>query len=293
MDTSSSAELRAFDATMRTGSMSAAAKLLGLRQPTVSAHIANLERQFGADLFVRRGRGLQPTDMARRLAEITSRIYRAEEDAALLLASVRSRYEGTLRLCSIGPYNIVPIIAAFRQRHPRIQMSLSVGDSRSVVGAITQYRQDVGMLLHAVDDPDVHCVPYRRQPLVVFAARGHPLAHRGVIDISALDGQEFVLREEGSQTRSVFEAGMHAAGVRIRSSVEIGSRESVREAVAQGLGLGVVAQTAFIPDVRLVALEIKGLNLATHAHLICMADRKSEALIQEFLKLALQVRPAQ
>jgi DNA-binding transcriptional LysR family regulator len=161
------------------------------------------------------------------------------------------------------------------------------------VGAITQYRQDVGMLLHAVDDPDVHCVPYRRQPLVVFAARGHPLAHRGVIDISALDGQEFVLREEGSQTRSVFEAGMRAAGVRIRSSVEIGSRESVREAVAQGLGLGVVAQTAFIPDVRLVALEIKGLNLATHAHLICMADRKSEALIQEFLKLALQVRPAQ
>jgi len=293
MDTSSSAELRAFDATMRTGSMSAAAKLLGLRQPTVSAHIANLERQFGADLFVRRGRGLQPTDMARRLAEITSRIYRAEEDAALLLASVRSHYEGTLRLCSIGPYNIVPIIAAFRQRHPRIQMSLSVGDSRSVVGAITQYRQDVGMLLHAVDDPDVHCVPYRRQPLVVFAARGHPLAHRGVIDISALNGQEFVLREEGSQTRSVFEAGMRASGVRIRSSVEIGSRESVREAVALGLGLGVVAQTAFIPDVRLVALEIKGLNLATHAHLICMADRKSEALIQEFLKLALQVRPAQ
>lgn len=293
MDTSSSAELRAFDATMRTGSMSAAAKLLGLRQPTVSAHIANLERQFGADLFVRRGRGLQPTDMARRLAEITSRIYRAEEDAALLLASVRSHYEGALRLCSIGPYNIVPIIAAFRKKHPRIRLSLSVGDSRNVVAAITQYRQDIGMLLHAVDDPNVHCVPYRRQPLVVFAARGHALAQKGAIDIRALDGQEFVLREEGSQTRSVFEAGMHAAGIRIRNAVEIGSRESVREAVAQGLGLGVVAQTAFIPDARLVALDVKGLDLATHVHLICMRERKSEALIQEFLKLALRVRPAQ
>ncbi len=101
------------------------------------------------------------------------------------------------------------------------------------------------------------------------------------------------MREEGSQTRSVFEAGVRAAGIRIRSAIEIASRESVREAVAQGLGLGVVAQTAFIPDVRLVALEVKGLNLATHAHLICMAERRSEALIQEFLRLALQVRPAQ
>lgn len=286
MDTSSSAELRAFEATVRTGSMSAAAKLLGIRQPTVSAHIASLEGQFGSALFVRHGRGLQPTEMARRLAEITSRISRAEDDAALLLASVRSNYEGTIRVCAIGPYNVIPIIVAFRREYPLIRISMTVGDSRSVVRAITEYRQDVGLLLHAVDHPAVHCLPFRRQPLVVFAEKHHPLAMRGAIDLHELDGQEFVLREEGSQTRSVFEAGMRDAGIRIRCSIEVGSRESVREAVAQRLGLGVVGKTAFVPHPSLVALNVRGLALATHAHLICLAERKSDALVERFLQAA-------
>ncbi|MFN6169822.1 MAG: LysR substrate-binding domain-containing protein [Burkholderiales bacterium] len=292
MDTSSSAELRAFDATIRTGSMSAAANLLGIRQPTVSAHIANLERQFGSDLFVRHGRGLQPTEMARRLAEITSRISRAEDDAALLLASVRSHYEGALRVCAIGPYNVMPIIAAFHTKYPRIRISMTLGDSRTVVRAVTEHRQDVGLLLHAVEDPAVHCLPFRRQPLIVFAEKHHPLAICGAINLPDLDGQEFVLREEGSHTRKVFEAGMREAGIRIRTAIEVGSRESVREAVAQRLGLGVVARTAFVPDPRLVALDIRGLTLATHVHLICLAERKSDALVERFLQTAESLKPA-
>lgn len=292
MNTSSSAELRAFDATVRTGSMSAAASLLGIRQPTVSAHIASLERQFGSSLFVRHGRGLQPTDMARHLSEITSRISRAEEDAALLLASVRSHYEGALRVCAIGPYNVMPIIAVFRTKYPRIRISMTVGDSRSVVRLITEQRQDVGLILHAVEEPTVHCVPLIRQPLVVFAEKNHPLAAHSSVDLQALDSQEFVLREEGSQTRKVFEAGMRDAGIRIRCAIEVGSRESVREAVAHGLGLGVVAKKAFLPDPRLVALDVRGLKLATHVHLICLAERKSDSLIKRFIQTAELLKPS-
>jgi LysR family transcriptional regulator, low CO2-responsive transcriptional regulator len=291
MDTSSSSELRAFDATFRTGSMSAAARLLGIRQPTISAHIANLERQYGSHLFVRHGRGLQPTTLARHLAEITSRISRAEEDAALFLACIRSQYEGALRVCAIGPYNVMPVIATFRAKYPRIRISLAVGDSRNVVREVIEQRQDIGLILHAVNDPLVHCVPFRLQPLVVFAERRHPLAVCGSIDLHDLDGQEFVLREEGSQTRSVFEAGMRDAGIQIRCSIEVGSREAVREAVALQLGLGVVARTAFVPDPRLVALEVRGLTLATHVHLICLAERKTDALIERFLHVAALLRP--
>ncbi|MFM7294803.1 MAG: LysR substrate-binding domain-containing protein [Burkholderiales bacterium] len=291
MDTSSSAELRAFDATFRTGSMSAAASLLGIRQPTISAHIANLERQYGSELFVRYGRGLQPTEMARRLAEITSRISRAEDDAALLLASVRSQYEGTLRVCAIGPYNVMPIIAAFRTQYPRIRISMAVGDSRTVVRSVADRQQDVGLLLHAVGDAAFYCLPFRRQPIIVFAEKHHPLAIRSTVDLQALDGQDFVLREEGSQTRRVFEAGMNDAGIRIRCAIEVGSREAVREAVAHRLGLGVVAKTAFVPDPRLVALDVRGLTLATHVHLICLAERKSDALVERFLQTAELLKP--
>jgi LysR family transcriptional regulator, low CO2-responsive transcriptional regulator len=285
MNLSSSAELRAFDATARTGSMSAAARLLGIRQPTVSAHIAALEQRFKLELFLRLARGVQLTHFGQALHEVTNRIYRAEEQAAQLLLSARSQYEGHLRICAIGPHNVVPMIRRYRELHPNIQIAVSVGDSRKIVERILDNRDDLGLLLHAVDDARIHCVPYRRQPLVVFASRTHALAARPSLMLADLQGQEFVLREEGSQTRSVFEAGLAGAGVQVRSALEMGSREAVREAVAQGLGLGVVAQTAFVPDPRLALLRIQDMALFTHVHVICLKERQSAPLVSQFLSV--------
>ena len=283
MDISSSAELKAFDATARTGSMSAAARLLGIRQPTISAHIAGLEKRFGVELFVRRGRGVELTTFGQALHEISNRIYHAEQQAALLLLSARSQYEGHLKVAAVGPYNVLPMVKRYRTLFPRIRLAINVGDSRQIVDSILDHRDDVGVMLHAVDDQRVHCIPYRRQPLIVFASVSHPLASLKTMTLSDLEGQEFVLREQGSQTRSIFESGLAVAGVRVRSSLEVGSREAVRESVAQGLGLGVVAQTAFVADSRLVILPISDMTLSTHVHVICLVERLSAPLIASFL----------
>lgn len=286
MPLSSSAELRAFDATARTGSMSAAAKLLGLRQPTVSAHIASLERTYSIELFHRRGGRIELTGFGALLREVTHRIYRGEEQAAALLLGARSHYEGVLKLGAIGPHNITPMVALFRRRHPQVHVAVAIGDSRAVAARVLDQQDDLGVLLHAVDDPRVHCLPYRRQSLLVFAPTGHELARRPALTLPNLQGFEFVLREEGSRTRQTFLAGLAAAGVSIRTSVEMGSREAVREAVAQGLGLGVVAQTAFVPDPRLVVLEISGMAMHTHVHVICLRERRDAPLIASFLRVA-------
>ncbi len=282
---SSSAELRAFDATARSGSMSAAARLLGLRQPTVSAHIASLERAYGVELFHRRGGRIELTGFGALLHEVTHRIYRGEEQAAALLLAARSHYEGVLRLGAIGPYNVTPMVARFRQSHPQVRVAVALGDSRRVAARVLDQQDDLGLLLHAVDDPRVHCLPYRRQPLVVLAPAGHPLAHGGPLTLHDLQGQEFVLREEGSRTRQNFLAGLAAAGVSVRTSVEMGSREAVREAVAQGLGLGVAARPAFVPDARVVVLDIPGLALHTHVHVICLRERREAPLVAAFLRV--------
>ena len=283
MDISSSAELKAFDATARSGSMSAAARLLGIRQPTISAHIAGLEKRFGVELFVRRGRGVGLTTFGRALHEVSNRIYRAEQQAELLLLGARSQYEGHLKVSAVGPYNVLPMVKRYRTLYPRIRLAMSVGDSRQIVESILDHRDDVGVMLHAVNDPRVYCVPYRRQALIVFASTSHRLADLKAMTLTDLEGQEFVLREQGSQTRSIFESGLAAAGVRVRSSLEVGSREAVREAVAQGLGLGVVAQTAFVADSRLVVLPIRDMTLSTHVHVICLAERRPAPLIASFL----------
>lgn len=286
MPSSSSAELRAFDAAARAGSMSAAARQLGLRQPTVSAHIASLERSFGVELFHRVSGRIELTGFGVLLQEATGRMFRGEEQAQALLLGARHEYEGVLAIGAVGPYNVVPVLARFRAQRPRVKIVVAMGDSRTVARRVLEQQDDIGVLLHAVDEPRIHCVPHRRQPLVVFAHREHALAARGGLRPQDLQGEEFVQREEGSRTRQIFEQGMAAFGVVIRTSLEMGSRESVREAVAQGLGLGVVARTAFVPDPRLVVLPIAGLALHTHVHLVCRRERRDAPLIAAFLAQA-------
>lgn len=98
------------------------------------------------------------------------------------------------------------------------------------------------------------------------------------------------MRENGSTTRRVFKEGLRAAGVTVRVAMEIGSRESIREAVAECIGLGVVSKTAYVPDPRLVPLAIEGANLTTHSHVICLKDRQRSRLVAQFLEIAEELR---
>jgi LysR family transcriptional regulator, low CO2-responsive transcriptional regulator len=285
--------LKVFDATARLGSLSAAARELGLRQPTLSAHIAKLEAQYGVELFYRRGRRLALTDFGNTLRESTHRMFRAEADAFAMLAAVRSQYSGQLTICAVGPYNVTPLVRRFRELLPNVRVVVSVGDSQQIIERILDFQCDIGVPVHGVNDPALHCVPYRRQRLVVFASANHPLAKRQSLTLRELHLQEFVVREDGSTTRRVFEQSLRAANVRIRVSVEMGSREAVREAVAQGLGIGVVADAAYIPDARLVRLNVVDFDAHTHAHIVCLAERVQVPLIETFLQVVNETRDAQ
>jgi aminoethylphosphonate catabolism LysR family transcriptional regulator len=281
-----SSELRAFSAAARLGSMSAAARELALTQPTVSAHVAALERRFGVELFFRKGRRIELTEFGESLHEITHRMFSAEHDAMALLHQARSEYCGRLRLCAVGPYNVTPLIRQYRACWPRVQIAVAISDSAEIVRRVLDHQGDIGMPLQAVEDPRLHCEPYRRQALVIFGPREHPLLRqRSVLGVEDLHGQEFVLREPGSSTRRAFEATLAQAGVAVRCAVQMGSREAVREAVAQGLGLGVVAELAYVADARLAVLPIRHASLYTHPHLICLKDRLSTRLIANFVSV--------
>ncbi|HSV35135.1 MAG TPA: LysR substrate-binding domain-containing protein [Ramlibacter sp.] len=283
------AELRAFHAAARLGGMSAAARQLGLTQPTVSAHVARLEKLYGLELFYRRGRSVELTDFGRSLLATTHRLFDAEAEALTMLLQGQSAYRGKLRICAVGPYNVMPMIREFRARHSGVQIAMSLGDSRQIVERILDYQGDVGLLVHAVDDPRILCLPHRRQPLVVFCAAGHPLAALESPQLADLAGQLFVLREPGSTTRLVLEQALRRCGVSIRCDVEMGSREAVHEAVAQGLGLGVVSETAYRHDPRTVKLPLRSDELVTHAHVVCLKERAKSVLVARFLDVACQL----
>ena len=134
-------ELKAFDATARAGSMSAAARLLGLRQPTISAHIAHLESAWGVELFFRRGRRVELTEFGRTLRDATNRIFRAEEDALALLASARGQIKrlgmAGLRRCQRGDLGQIGL--RFEQREDQL-IDLRPGNADLVAGLLSDGR---------------------------------------------------------------------------------------------------------------------------------------------------------
>ena len=290
MPISHGAELRAFHAAARTGSMTAGARQLGLTQPTISAHIATLENLYQVELFFRRGRRVELTEFGRNLMEATHRLIDAEVEALSLLLHARGAGQGHLRICAVGPYNVTPMICNYRLAHPGVRISMSVGDSQQILQAIVQYQGDVGVLVHPVTDLRILCIPFRKQPLVFFAAVGHPLTRRRQLALRDLAGASFVMRERGSTTRQVLEQVLAEEGVQVRTDLEIGSREAVREAVAQGLGIGVVADTAYQPDARTVKLPIRCDRLFTHAHVVCLKERKDARLIAQFFAVVNALR---
>ena len=99
-------QLRSFHAVARSGSFTAAARELRVSQPTVTTQVKGLEREFGVELFVRRGRRIELTEAGRGLLDITRRLFSQEKEAADFLNESRELKTGHLRVGAVGPYQI-------------------------------------------------------------------------------------------------------------------------------------------------------------------------------------------
>ena len=123
---------RSFLAVLRLGSLSAAARTLGLTQPTLGRHIAELESALGQPLFVRSQSGLSPTEAARSLAPSAEAM---EAAAAAFLRTASGGLDepkGAVRLTAsefVGVEVLPQILAAFREAHPAVDIELAISDA--------------------------------------------------------------------------------------------------------------------------------------------------------------------
>lgn len=278
--------LRAFHAVASVGSFTRAARSLGVTQPTLSAQVKALEDDYGVALFDRRGRGIVVTTLGEQLLEITRRMFLFEEEAGELLARARDLTTGHLRVGADGPYHVVPFLASFAERYPAVHISLSIGNSEEILDSLAQYRADVAVVADVAADPRLERILCGEHRLVAFVPRQHGWARRRGVRIGDFDGLPIIMRETGSKTRQLLERAMAKAKVRSRVVMEIESREAVREAVAAGLGIGVVSEAEFGHDDRLVAVPITDAELGTREYLVCLKERRRLRIVSAFLDQA-------
>ncbi|MDH3473848.1 MAG: LysR substrate-binding domain-containing protein [Rhodospirillales bacterium] len=287
-----SAQLRAFHAVALAGSYTRASEARHVTQPTLSGQVKALEESYGVRLFERRARGVELTELGRSLLDITRRFYALEADAEQLLSAARSLTSGQLRVGADAPYHVVPLLAAFNRRHPGIRLSFSFGNSEQVLKDLLERRSEVAVLAELAPDRRVHAVPFRKDRLVAFVDRGHAWARRRSLRLEELADQRLVLREPGSITRAIFERALAAQGIVLGPVLEIGSREAVGEAVAAGLGIGVVFESEFGRDPRLHALALRGGALEAVEYAACLEDRRPVRVVRAFFELLRELNPA-
>ena len=282
-----SSELKAFYMVARLGSITLAAKKLGLSQPTVTTQIRNLESSYGVELFHRGGRRLALSEEGVRLLPMVKGLLQQESDIEFFLRN-SGLGQGTLRVAATAPYYILDLVKIFRERLPQVEVSVEIGNSQQVLHDLENYTTDVAVLAGLYDRPELLAREYARHAIILFAHVDHPLARREQVELGELHGLPLLLREQGSTTRTAIEKALQAAGVKPRTQLEIGSRESIREAVLRNIGISIIArhEVPHNPELRVISLE--GAPVM-HEYLYCLKERRQARLPAAFLGLAQEV----
>ncbi len=277
--------LRCFHAVATEGSFTEAAESLGVGQPSITTHVKALEEDFGLELFARHGHHVELTDVGSALLSITQHIFSLEEEAIGVLTEASGLRSGHLRIGAIGPSQVTEMIVTFGQQYPDVELSVSLGNSQDVLSGVLNFRSDIGILPIEEIDTRLHSVPFGENRIVLLVRDDHAWAALNNIDICDLEGERFVLREEGSATRHAFENALAQNHVNIRPVLAIGSREAVREAVANGLGVGIALEDETLPHERLKSLRVSGTEIVLHPHVVCLKERRGAPLIKAFFDL--------
>lgn len=282
----SHAHLRSFHAVATHGSFTRAAEFLHITQPTLSGQVKELEERYGIKLFIRHGRHIELTDIGRSAHAITRHMIRYEEEVEQLFLSARALTSGKLLVAADSPYIVTPLLAQFQRLYPGIQISIQYGNSQQLMSWLVSNRCDVAFLPNIPqDDERLFSIPLAPDRLVVFVNQDHNWADRRSISIEELLEQRIILREKGSRTRSIFEEAVERMGGKLNNVMEISGREGVREAVAAGFGIGIVAENELVADSRLRPLRVSNAELIHEEYFICLKERRSQRVTDAFLKM--------
>lgn len=278
-------QLRSFHAAAHHGSVTRAAQALHVSQPTMTTQIRALEETYGVELFYRHGRGLTLTPTGKALYAVSLRIFSDEVEALGLLKEHGGLRTGELRLGAVGPHHAMEIVAAFQPRFPGIRISMRPGNSEEMIESLLAYQTDVAVLARYHDDGRLHAVPYRTHPVVLLVPSTHRFAQRRSVKLAELADEPMLMREPGSTTRHALEAALQEAGVTPNVTMEIGSREAIREAVILGLGIAAVSAREHTPDERLATVAIRDARVETTTVIVCLAERRESRVIAAFLEI--------
>jgi DNA-binding transcriptional LysR family regulator len=254
-------QLGIFEAVARHLSYTRAAEALHLSQPAVSMQIKQLEENVGLPLFEQLGKKIYLTEAGRELSHYSRVIEQQLSEAESVLGELKGLHRGKLKIsvASTANYFIPTLLGSFSRRYPDVTVSLDVTNRETLLRQLTENTADLVVMGQPPAEADVEAQVFMDNPLVVVAPPGHTLAKEKKIPLARLQEETFLLRESGSGTRIAMERFFNGRGMRLRTGMEVGSNEAIKQSVQAGLGLGLLSRATIEQELalqRLVVLDV-------------------------------------
>lgn len=270
-----------------------AAEELYLSQPSVSAQVHELERLVGLPLFEQVGKRLVLTQAGQILEEHARKILGAVELAVDTLNRLRKLEAGHLRVAAsttVGTYLLPKVLGTFHARYPQVELTLDLKNSEEVCEEVRMGYIELGVIESSEGEvsDELELTPYREDELVVIVPPWHPWAGAGKIPLHALSQTILLWREPGSGTRRIAELALRQAGLQLPVTMEFGSTEAIKQAVAANVGIALVSQIAVGAEVTaglLATVQIADMKLQRTFHLVQRRGRQLSPLTIALLAL--------
>ena len=228
------------------GSFTNAAAFLSVGQPTLSRQIADLETEFGQDLFDRNGRGVVLTQAGSQLLEHTRGILMQVGRAREELETTRSGDAGHITLglpSSLGNVVTVPLVKAFARTLPKSRLALSEGLSAYILERLSVGRIDCALAYNATASEDFDVTPLLEDQLFLVASASHTKKPAS-IHLSELADYPLVIPGRPHANRMTVEHALSNIGKKIQIAHEVECIAAIVDLVRLGHGFGVLSLTA-------------------------------------------------
>ncbi len=272
-------QLRAIRAVAEHGTLSAAAEAVGLTPPAIHTQLRILEENMDCKLVDRGGaQGARLTAEGQAVLDAEVTIQIALENCMQKVRALRDGQSGVvvLGVVSTGKYFAPGLVAMLQQHYPDINVVLRVGNRDAILRSLQQQSIDLAIMGRPPRAPVVETVVIGDHPHVMIAAPEHPLAGQRDISAQELLAQTFISREEGSGTRIMMVRYLDRIGEGTPyRSIEMGTNETIKQAVIAGLGVALISQHTVTEELRtgrLTTIESAGLPIARKWFLLHRQD---------------------
>jgi DNA-binding transcriptional LysR family regulator len=290
-----SRQIRAFVAVARRGNFTQGAKDVFLTQSAVSHAIKSLEDDLGCALFQRVGRRAVLTHAGELLLQHCEEILHKMQDARGELGRLQDVARPGLRIgapMTICQHILPGVLRRVQEKHPNFGLRVETGDNPQLLAQLLSGKIDLAIMVEPERRVDLVCEPLFRDEMRFVMPPAHPWAAAETVRETDLRGTTLIVPNKATRTHQLIMAYFRTARVMLGQCIEIGSLESMKELVKNGLGVGIIADWTIRAELarhELVTRPLGRRPLARQWHGVYLRERglgAAEESVLDFFRAA-------